>query len=102
MANLKQWVLKNADPKTIEGVVIGDKDWGDDNAVPKGSVLSWEEAEKYLDYEFDAGYGCVDCHAIYVWTPTVILFVSRYDGATEMNAIPRNPACEMPIMPGGG
>jgi hypothetical protein len=107
MSNIVEWVELAAGMEPIIACVIGDYGWGlrhEKNSLTrdvKGKVLSWEEAIRYLDYEFDDGYGSVSCHAIYAWTENLIIFISKYDGSTYCHAIPRNPvACE-PYMPGG-
>ena len=56
-----------------------------------GVLLSWEEARHLLDYPYDKGYGAEDCHAIYAWTETMLLLVGLYDGATWVQAVPRDP-----------
>lgn len=110
MSNLVTWVEEAAEGEEIEAAVIGKMGWGDYESEkvpnyeehPKGKVLTWQEARKYLNYEFDSGLGAPGCQAIYVWTTTKVMFVSQYDdGATKLNVIPRNPADTMPDMPGG-
>lgn len=56
-----------------------------------GVPLSWEVARPLLDYPYDTGFGGSDCHAIWAYTPTWVLFVSVYDGATDVERVPRNP-----------
>lgn len=68
----------------------------------RGVVLDWSEAEPLLDYEYDSGYGGADCHPVWIWTPTRVLFVSTYDGSTAVESVPRNPSPGGPYMPGGG
>jgi hypothetical protein len=110
MANLKNWLLDTANGEKIEAVVIGEMGWGsylsedvpDYDEIPKGLVLSWEEAEQYLDYEFDDDYGAPGCNAIYAWTATKVIAIGQYDGSTWPYAIPRDPTSVMPEMQGGG
>lgn len=102
----------------IEAVVIGlvggdspwpdaeSRDYGEDycRAVPrdkKGIILMWEQARPLLDYDYDRGYGGPECHAVAVYTPTRVVFVSQYDGATGVESLPRNPCNFWPPMPGG-
>jgi hypothetical protein len=60
-----------------------------------GKVITWEEARPLLDYDYDDGFGGADCNPIYAWTPTRVLFVDEYDGATIIRALPRAPMdCE--------
>lgn len=108
----------SAEGEPIEAVVIGAFGWGgwsedpDDLAygeesVPfipwdrRGVVLPWEEARPLLDYQYDNGYGAPGCHAITAWTPSKVLFVTQYDGATGVDVMPRNPVDHRPEMPGG-
>ena len=109
--NLKQWLLDMADGEPIEAVVIGQMGWGDDYrsdgvpdyaAQPRFTVLSWEQAAPWLDYNFDSGYGAPACNAVYAWTASRVIFISQYDGSTTPHWGPRNPAPCEPIMPGGG
>lgn len=108
MANLKNMVLEIIDDNDkIDGVVIGKMGWGDYgkegvplyDVCPKGELLTWEEAEKYLDYEFRSG-GSPKCQAMYVWTTKKIIFVIHHDGHPYLEIIPRNPIDCMPEMPG--
>ena len=109
MSNLVKWIEEEANGEEIEAVVIGEMGWGsygsdripNYDAIPKNTVLSWDEARKHLDYDFDAGFGAPGCQAVYVWTDTWVLFISQYDGATNIHSIPRNPTDIMPTMPGG-
>lgn len=99
MTNLIDEIVEIVEKEKIVGVVIGETGLGDygSDAVPlyseqpKGKVLDWETAKKYLNYEYDSGMGAFGCNAIYVWTDTKVLFVSQYDGATSICSIPRNP-----------
>lgn len=108
MANLVEWILEKAQDEQIEAVVIGNMGWGDYrsetvpnyNAMPRGKVISWEEAQKWLNYSFSEGYGAPKCNAIYAWTASKIIFIGQYDGATFPCAVPRNPVPCDPYMPG--
>ena len=109
MANLKDWIEKEAGGQDIIGCVIGETGWGDykSDFVPgyvdhvRGKVLAWEKAIPQLSYEFDAGHGAPGCEAIYAWTKDWVIFVVQYDGATWPTRVPRNPVDIMPDMPGG-
>ncbi len=109
MRNLLKWVEGAAEGEPVEAVVIGEMGWGDygKEHVPHydptvfGKVLPWAEAQPYLDYDFDSGYGAPGCQAIYAWTKSWVIFISQYDGSTRCNRIPRNPVDCIPNMPGG-
>lgn len=96
MANMKEDILEIADGEEILGVVISKTRsgyaWSDDEAdSPIAEKLTpWNEAAPYLDYGYDDGYGGQDCHSIYAWTPSRVLFVSEYDGSTCVKSIPRD------------
>ena len=109
MSNFKDDILEAAAGELIVGAVIGVMDWGDYHSdkvpqyelQPKNKLLSWEEALPLLDYEYNTSYGAPECNAVYVWTENNVIFVSQYDGATSLHAIPRNPKDAAPEMPGG-
>lgn len=109
MSNLVNWILSEAEGEPIEAVVIGQMGWGDYKSEnvpnydqqPKNTVLTWAEAEKWLNYEFDGGYGAPGCNAIYAWTASRVIAIYQYDGSTGPFSIPRNPTAEEPHMPGG-
>lgn len=108
MANIIEWFERKAGDEPIIACVIGDYGWGwadsEENVAVKdvkGKVVSWDEAKKYLDYEFDNGYGGENCHAVFAWTENWMIFISQYDGSTRCNTIPRNPVDCIPHMPGG-
>ena len=48
----------------------------------------WEAVKFLFDYEYNTGYGGVDCHAILIWTVSRIIFVQEYDGATDVQSLP--------------
>lgn len=109
LPNFAADILGVAAGEPIIGVTIGsDSGWSrrridERRKVPArfGVLLSWGEAQPMLDYEYDTGYGGVDCDPVYAWTPTRVLFVSQYDGATRVEAIPREPVGLEAEMPGG-
>lgn len=92
--------------QVLIGFVGGDGFWENSKhlaaSAVRGRLLSWTEAKPLLNYSYYTGYGSPDCHAIYAWTETKVLFVVQYDGATVIESVPRNPTVkESPIMPGG-
>jgi hypothetical protein len=91
------------------GVVLGNMGWGDYGSeivpnykdMPKGKLITLEQAKPFLDYEYDTGYGAPELPAIYAWTQDRVIAVSQYDGATGFFSIPRNPIDCLPTMEGG-
>ena len=108
MANLKTWIEDEASGEDIKAVVIGELGWGDFGSekvpnysrIPKGKVINWEEAIKWIDYEFNDSYGYPGCNAIVVWTTNKVISIGTYDGATFPFSIPRNPTDFIPEMVG--
>lgn len=108
MSNLVNWIEEEAGDEAIKAVVIGEMGWGDYGsesipnygAMPKGVILSWEEAKKWLNYEFYSGFGAPKCQAVYAWTEEKVIAISQYDGSTNVYSIPRNPTACMPEMAG--
>lgn len=96
------------DDEEVEGVVFGEFGLGDFDNLPiipkdvQGRVLSLEEAKRYMqDWKFSGGYGAPDCAATYIWTNKRVIWVTKYDGATWLSSIPRNPEPIMPKLHGG-
>lgn len=91
MANFLFDILDAAGDEEIIGIKFLNAR-GYDNDIPfDGELVSFQEAVSVLDYTYDTGYGGQDCHSIYAWTPTRILFVGEYDGSTWIEWRPRNP-----------
>uniref|UniRef100_A0A6H2A6U1 Uncharacterized protein n=1 Tax=viral metagenome TaxID=1070528 RepID=A0A6H2A6U1_9ZZZZ len=109
MSNLKKWIEDEAEGEEIEAIVIGEMGWGDYNSdtvpnydnIPKGKILTWEEAKQFIDYNFDIGYGAPKCNAIIAWTKSKVITIGQYDGATWPYSLPRNPVDTLPTMEGG-
>lgn len=109
------------DGEQVEGIVFGAWGWGgaprpgedwkleldepEDPPVPfavRGSVLSLDEAKPYMrGWSFFGGYGAPDCYATYIWTDRRVIWVTQYDGSTQLDDAPRHPENTMPDMPGG-
>ncbi len=106
---LRDWILKITGVEPILGVALGNIGWGnygredipDYDEQPKGKLISWNDAQQYLNYKFHDGFGAPGCNSIYVWTESKVLFVVQYDGSTRMHYVPRHPCDVMPEMPGG-
>ena len=109
MNNLKNEILKEANNEKIEVIVIGEIEIDEFvrkyvpyhcyTNYPKFKVLTWEEAEKYLDYEYLDGI--FDCHSFTAWTKSKVIFTSQYDGNITICSLPRNPVNHIPFKPGG-
>lgn len=89
--------LATCDDETVEAVVVGRyESWyqGDNKNFPDSlseRPVSWDEVKEYFNYEYDDGYGGAECHPLYIYTKSYILYVSEYDGSTAVCKIPRNP-----------
>ena len=95
--------------ETIEAIVFGNYGWngyGEPSIPPipadkRGVVLSVQEAEPLMQgWSFYGGYGAPHCYAAYIWTDKRVIWVTQYDGSTDLDSAPRNPQNIMPIMPG--
>ena len=87
-----------ANGEEIEAIVIEDNDswYGEEveRAIPGALLavpLSWGAARPLLDYRYDGCYGAQDCHNIWAYTATRVLFVHEYDGATWITSVFRHP-----------
>lgn len=95
MTNLAESFEAAAEGQILFAVIGKDGRKGRSEHLVSGKVLPWSEARSYLDYDYDSGFGGTDCHAVYAWTETRVLFAHEYDGATSVNWVPRNPEpCE--------
>lgn len=54
--------------------------------------VEWDKAFEVLNYDYSDGFGGQDCHDIWAWTETRVLFVHEYDGSTRIASAPRNPS----------
>ena len=110
MANLVKDIEKLANGKKILGCVIGEMGWSGGynkegvpnyDKQPQGKLLTWKVAKRWLNYDFDDGYGAPSCNAVYAWTENSVIAVGQYDGATWLYELPRDPVNCMPSMEGG-
>lgn len=100
-SNFKNDILLEAGGEAILAVVITEESPGryfydeeDIKKIPKelvGVPLQWSQAASLLDYQYYAGFGAMDCHNIFAWTLTRVLYIHEYDGSTEVMSVPRNP-----------
>lgn len=106
MPNLKDEIEEMAAGEAIEGVVIGDK-WIFTDPIPgydqqrRNVLLTWADAARFLDYEYDNDYGSPGCNPFTAWTASFVIAVSQDGGLTELFKLPRNPVDHGPVMPGG-
>jgi hypothetical protein len=90
-------ILEAAGAEPILAIAVGPKrgGWSFDNESDHdlgNEPVDWERAKPVLSYSYDTGYGGQDCHDFWAWTPTRVLFVHEYDGATSIASAPRNPS----------
>jgi len=95
MVNLKK-TFEEAAKETGDTLISAVVGWHDNDEkygeyTKQFPVESWEEASKKLDYEYYAGFGGADCHAVIAWGQHFVYFVHEYDGATQIQRVPRNP-----------
>ncbi len=97
MSNFAEDIERAAKGEEIEAIVVThsrdtfEEEWSPEDFKEPYLVRTWQEVKPRLDYEYDTGFGGADCHAIFAWTPTRIVFVTEYDGATSVTSLPRNP-----------
>lgn len=83
------------------------RDEGEVELVPlpkhsRGMPLSLEGARPFLlGWSFFGDLGCSEVRPVRIWTNRRIGVVRRYDGATSLEWIPRNPKFEVPETIGG-
>ena len=104
MANLKNWILEIANGEDIEAIIIGEaiyhNEIPDYRYMPKGVLLNWQEAQQWLNYEFE-DFFTIDyppCNAICVWTKTKIIILVNRQGYVEPYWLPRNPIPMIPLI----
>lgn len=97
--------------ETVEAVVFGPYGWngyGQEQVIApipeskQGIVLTWDEARPMMQtWTFYGGYGSPDCYAVTIWTNERVIWVTQYDGSTQLDSAPRTPVPHIPYMPGG-
>lgn len=65
-----------------------DERWSD---ILYHRVMTIAEAEKWLDFKFNTGFGGQDVPDFNAWSPTHVYYVHEYDGAVSMHSALRNP-----------
>lgn len=102
MANLAAMIEEAAADQVIEAVIIGQSLSGESvipryDEQPRGTLLTWDEARPWLDYEFRPRFG--HCNAVFIRTDKMVFFVTRPNGFTSINGVPRLPqVCEPEMM----
>lgn len=88
-------IPKVADGEPIESIVLGPiggyKYSGTNTSPELGVLMTWEEAKPHLEYWYGNGFGGAECHSLYAWTATKIIYVCEYDGSTSVRSMPRHP-----------
>lgn len=51
----------------------------------------FEDAKPFLDYEYEDGYGAIDCHDIIAWSDAYVYYIHEYDGSTQVMRLPKRP-----------
>jgi hypothetical protein len=94
------WGWAHADNEYIKGF-----EEPDPPPVPpdmRAKVLTPEEARPLMaGWSFNGGYGAPECYAVRIYTTTRVIWVTQYDGATELDSTFRRPKAHWPDMPGG-
>lgn len=105
MSNFKADIEEELNGEPVEGIVVGriygwyDGSEEEEKGFPstlRDTLQSWDVVAPLLDYEYDSGYGGQECHSIWLWTPTRVLFVHEYDGSTYVASVPRHPTAGQP------
>jgi len=97
MANFKDDIVDAVDNDKILSVYIFKMEDDDDYDrfcaanIVANRLVSYEEALKVLNYDYNDGYGGQDCHDILMWSAERVYYVHEYDGATCIRHRPRNP-----------
>jgi len=97
MANFLQDILKETNGEEILAITLGgtsDYYYADKLKIPEhleGKTLQFTpEIQALLNYEYDTGYGAVDCHDVVIWTAENVYYIHEYDGSTRFHSKPRN------------
>lgn len=104
MREIEDYALRNNLGLPAQVVIGLENKWANKGEIPDeklNTVLSWQDGKYLLNYTYHRGFGSVECHAVYVWTESAVIFVSQYDGATCLQYVLRNPISCVPEIPGG-
>ena len=101
MANFLNDILDATKGEEIEKIVIfeereggyGEVDEEYDLVPPDfiGKIKGFNEVIRFLNYEYNDGFGGMECHGFYLWTKKRVYYVHEYDGSTSICSCPRNP-----------
>jgi len=108
LKDLEEYLEKD---EVVEAIIFGAWGWSgfgepEPNPLPHelfGKIMTFDEAKQYMkDWSFYGGYGSPDCYAVNIYTNKRVIWVTQYDGSTNLSSMPRNPIeGEIPDMPGG-
>lgn len=113
MSTLAEWVESATAKEPIEAAVIGLHGHWTREPGPvlatcyaaqepiRFDVIPWSVARPLLNYDPDQGQDEADCNALWVWTASRVIFVSRYDGSMSIQWVPRHPTPGTPTMIAG-
>lgn len=91
-------IERAAGGEPIIAAVIGH--YGHEDSDGPHDPMPWIDARELLDYDWRGGFGDLDCHAVYVWTDSRVIFVDEYDTSTSLAWVPRHPQRCDPSMNG--
>lgn len=107
--NFKTWFEKftKATGETPMQIVFGTSDYVEDDMsgwpiYPNRMYVFDDLPQEFFYKEFDDGYGGNDTPNFCAWSPNYVIFSDNYDGAEDIQWVPRNPIVHKPIRPGGG
>lgn len=109
--NAYKSLCKNLDKdEKVEAIIFGPYGWSGYNEpeskpIPKDKqeiLMTLEEAKPYMQgWDIYGDHGAPSAYAMYIWTNKRVLWITQYDGATNLDSMPRNPTVCIPDMPGG-
>lgn len=93
MATIRKW-LQGQGVTHIWFPKVDRDDYGMEGfvGVPEG-VFKYDDPviQKWLDVEFDSGFGEAHVPFYTAWSPTHVHYVHEYDGSTSSCSVKRNP-----------
>lgn len=98
MPTMKDWIKEQASGEAVEAIVFVEAaaySWKTKGltAFPRlKTVMTWQEALPFMEYEFQPGYGGLTCHCFIAWTASWVIKSDDYDGWQRPVRYPRSPA----------